>query len=99
MMFLCTIKRYNRRLRFIYLVGILPDCGVWLDHYLNTGKIAPMKIKLRLLAFLCVCSAPVALGHAARLHAQFSTGFGESMIDYNHRQTTMGLGVLLVREW
>lgn len=43
-------------------------------------------------------SMPVALGNSARLHAQLTSGFGESLIDYNHRQNTFGLGFSF-REW
>ena len=43
-------------------------------------------------------ATPVQLGNFAKLHAQLTSGFGESMIDYNHRQTTIGLGVSF-RDW
>jgi phospholipase A1 len=41
---------------------------------------------------------PVPMGNSALLHAQVSSGFGESLIDYNHRQNIFGLGFSF-REW
>ena len=43
-------------------------------------------------------ATPVRFGRAARMHIQMTSGFGESLIDYNHRQNTLGLGFSF-REW
>jgi phospholipase A1 len=43
-------------------------------------------------------ATPVRFGSAARMHIQITSGFGESLIDYNHHQNTFGLGFSF-REW
>jgi len=43
-------------------------------------------------------ATPVRFGNAARMHIQWTSGYGESLIDYNYRQNTFGLGFSF-REW
>lgn len=43
-------------------------------------------------------ATPVKLNQSAKLHVQITSGYGESLIDYNFRQTTLGLGVSF-RDW
>ena len=43
-------------------------------------------------------TTPVQFGRFARLFVQITNGYGESLIDYNHRQRTFGLGVVF-KDW
>jgi phospholipase A1/A2 len=43
-------------------------------------------------------ATPISVSKSTKLHIQFSSGYGESLIDYNFKQTTLGLGVSF-RDW
>lgn len=43
-------------------------------------------------------ATPVKLNQSSKLHIQLTSGYGETLIDYNFRQTTLGIGVSF-RDW
>jgi phospholipase A1/A2 len=43
-------------------------------------------------------TTPAEIGKSARLFVQITNGFGESLVDYNHRQRTFGMGIAF-RDW
>ena len=42
--------------------------------------------------------APSWINHELRFYVQFFTGYGETLVDYNHYQTTIGVGIMLT-DW
>lgn len=43
-------------------------------------------------------STPIKTGHLSHLSVQLSSGYGQSLIDYNHKQTSLAFG-LTFRDW
>lgn len=43
-------------------------------------------------------ASPFKVGHSSQLNFQFTTGYADSLIDYNHWQTTLGIGIVF-KEW
>jgi phospholipase A1 len=74
-----------------------------IEHYLGKGDlvaryqtdrgyVSSLLLRRKFVQLDWATPLLAALG-AARLHLQVSSGYGETLIDYNHNQTTVGVGV------
>ncbi|HET9351470.1 MAG TPA: phospholipase A [Burkholderiales bacterium] len=61
-------------------------------HQTEGGYVSSLLVRRRFVQLDWATPLVAALG-VARLHVQLSSGYGESLIDYNHKQTTIGVGV------
>lgn len=61
-------------------------------HQTGRGYVSSLLLR-RKFALLDWATPLLASLGAARLHVQLSSGYGETLVDYNHRQTTLGVGV------
>ena len=43
-------------------------------------------------------ASPFKIGHSSQLNFQLTSGYGDSLIDYNHYQTTISIGIVF-KEW
>jgi phospholipase A1 len=48
--------------------------------------------------FLQLDWRPIKLSRSVGVHVQLTSGYGESLIDYNHRQNTVGVGLSII-DW
>ena len=61
-------------------------------HQTERGYVCSLLVRRRFVQLDWATPLRATLG-AARLHVQLSSGYGETLIDYNHNQTTIGVGV------
>jgi phospholipase A1/A2 len=76
-----------------------PDITHYLGHgdlvtryQTDRGYVSSLLVRRRFVQLDWATPLLAMLG-AARLHLQVSSGYGETLIDYNHNQTTLGVGV------
>jgi phospholipase A1/A2 len=67
--------------------------GDLVTRYQTAGGYVSALLVRRRFVQLDWATPLLAMLGAARLHVQLSSGYGETLIDYNHKQTTIGVGV------
>jgi phospholipase A1 len=61
-------------------------------HQTERGYVSSLLVRRRFVQLDWATPLRATLG-TARLHVQLSSDYGETLIDYNHNQTTIGVGV------